>query len=225
MSAPLRPHAVIFDLDGTLIDTADEFVAVTCQLLAEYERPPLAADTIRRGVSNGSAGLVSLALGLSPGDAGWEIARNRFLELYNTTLGADSQPYPGLVELVERLAERGIPWGVVTNKLRAYAEPLMAMMPFTTPPGVLVTPDDVRHSKPHPEPLFLACKTLGVLPGRTVYVGDHKRDIDAGRSAGCQTIAAAYGYVELGDDPASWGADTLVDSSLDLADTLWERIR
>lgn len=225
MSAPLRPQAVIFDLDGTLIDTADEFVAVTHQLLVEYDRSPLPVDTIRRGVSNGSAGLVSLALGLSPGDAGWETARNRFLELYNATLGDDSRPYPGLAELVEGLVARGIPWGVVTNKLRAYAEPLLAMMPFAAPPGVLVTPDDVRHSKPHPEPLFLACRTLGVLPGRTVYVGDHKRDIDSGRGAGCQTIAAGYGYIEVGDDPARWGADTLVDSSQALADTLWERIR
>ncbi|MAC32397.1 MAG: phosphoglycolate phosphatase [Haliea sp.] len=207
---------MIFDLDGTLVDTADEFVTVVQTLRAEHELPPLPNQRIRASVSNGARALVSLALDLSEDDAEFETRRLRLLELYGEVLGTTARPYPGIENLLRALGERGIPWGVSTNKPRAYAEPLMARLDLQPALGSLVCPDDVSQRKPHPEPLWLNCSQLGVDPAESIYVGDHLRDIKAGRRAGLFTIAARYGYIEPGDDPGSWGADAEVRDSNDL---------
>lgn len=212
-----RPEAVVFDLDGTLVDTADEFVTVLQHMLAEHGRPQLEAACIRKSVSNGSGALITLAFGVTPADSDYEPLRLAFLDRYEQTLGRSSTPYPGMLDLIAALAEHGVAWGVATNKFRRYAEPLMAAMDFVPPAGSLVTPCDVACAKPHPESILLSCKNLGANPSRTLYVGDHQRDIDAGRSAGCFTIAAAYGYIEDHDDPSQWHADAIAHSSDDLA--------
>lgn len=213
---PHPPAAVIFDLDGTLVDTADEFVTVVQTLRAEHGLPPLPNQRIRASVSNGARALVSLALDLNEDDADFETRRLRLLELYGEVLGSTARPYPGIEDLLRTLGERGIPWGVSTNKPRAYAEPLMARLDLQPALGTLVCPDDVSQRKPHPEPLWLNCSQLGVDPAQSIYVGDHIRDIEAGRRAGLFTIAARYGYIEPGDDPGSWGADAEVRDSTDL---------
>jgi 2-phosphoglycolate phosphatase len=218
------PRAVVFDLDGTLVDTADEFVVVVQKLREQYELPPLPAEQVRKSVSNGSGRLVTLALGIEPGSRRYERRRREFLDIYETVLGQSAQPYPGLVRLVRELSDAGIGWGVATNKPRRFAEPLMARMPFDPPTPSLVTPCDVSHSKPHPESIYLSCSNLKVTPEETIYVGDHQRDIYAGQSAGCFSIAATYGYIEDGDNPDDWGADASADSSEALADMIREMI-
>lgn len=212
-----RPEAVVFDLDGTLVDTADEFVVVLQQMLADYDRPTLDAAQIRKSVSNGSGALITLGFGITPNQGDYEALRLAFLDRYEQVLGSSAKPYPGMVRLVAALAEEGIAWGVATNKFRRYAAPLMAAMNFEPPAESLVTPCDVTHAKPHPEPILLSCSNLGAAPARTLYIGDHQRDIDAGKAAGCFTIAAAYGYVEDNDDPHRWQADAIAHSSENLA--------
>jgi len=218
MSAPQSQlQAVIFDLDGTLIDTADEFVIVVQRLRSEHDLAPIDADVIRSTVSNGARALVTLALGLEESDTRFETQRLRLLSLYSEVLGSTAQPYPGIIALLEQLQERGIGWGICTNKPRAYTDPLLERLNMSPAPGSVVCPDDVAHRKPHPESLYLNCKQLDCLPAKAIYVGDHQRDIDAGRAAGMKTIAACYGYIEAWDDPASWGADLRVDASTELS--------
>jgi 2-phosphoglycolate phosphatase len=212
-----RPEAVVFDLDGTLIDTADEFVVVLQHMLAAHNKPQLPAALIRKSVSNGSGALVSLAFDVTPADDDYEPLRLAFLDRYAHVLGSSAAPYPGMRALVNALAQQRIPWGVATNKFRRYAQPLMAAMDFVPPAGSLVTPCDVTEPKPHPEAILLSCENLGAKPSGTLYIGDHRRDIDAGRNAGCFTIAAAYGYLEDGDDPRDWQADAIAHTSEGLA--------
>lgn len=225
-----QTQAVLFDLDGTLIDTADEFVVVVQRLRAEHDLDEMDPQRIRASVSNGARALVALGLDLSEDDPRFESKRLRLLELYSEVLGSAARPYPGIPPLLQELADRGIEWGVATNKPRAYAEPLLQALGMLPGPdsepdaamlcGSLVCPDDVRERKPHPESLYRNCRELDCAPHSTVYVGDHLRDIEAGRRAGMYTVAAAYGYIEPGDDPASWGADALVDCSTALNDLI-----
>lgn len=213
---PGNLKAVIFDLDGTLIDTADEFVVVVQQLRAEHDREPMDEDLIRSNVSNGAKALVRISLDLEETDPQFETKRLRLLEVYSTVLGTSAALYPGIQKLLEALQARGISWGISTNKPRAYAQPLLERMSIKPAMGSLVCPDDVSNRKPHPEPLYLNCKQLNCTPYEAIYVGDHIRDIDAGRSAGIFTIAAAYGYIEAHDDPATWNADIIANNSSDL---------
>lgn len=213
---PAQLQAVIFDLDGTLIDTADEFVLVVQALRAEHGLAPMAAERIRMTVSNGARALVSLGLGLAEEHPDFESKRLRLLELYSEVLGSAARPYPGIEDLLTEFGNRNIAWGIATNKPRAYTEPLLECLQLAPRPGSVVCPDDVTERKPHPESLFLNCRQLACSPGRTIYIGDHLRDIEAGRRAGMYTIAAAYGYIEPGDDPGSWGASVRADRSTDL---------
>lgn len=218
MSAiPNTLKAVIFDLDGTLIDTAQEFVIVVQKLRAEHGYDDMDAALIRSNVSNGARALVALALDLAETDPVFEEKRLRLLEIYSTVLGDSAKPYPGIEDLLRQLDDRGINWGISTNKPRAYAAPLLECLSIEPAPGSVVCPDDVTHRKPHPEPLYLNCKQLGCSPHEAIYIGDHIRDIEAGRRAGIYTVAAAYGYIESHDDPANWNADATVQCSTDLA--------
>ena len=214
---PPTLSAVLFDLDGTLIDTAPEFIDIGLRLRSEAGLPPIDAKTIRHSVSNGAIAMVEAALEMSADDPAFEQWRQRFLTLYEAGLGDLSHPYPGLGELVAGLHKAGVTWGVVTNKLSRFALPLMNKMPFDPPAGAVVTPDQVNQPKPDPESILLACEQLACKPTETLFVGDHLRDIEAGRGAGCFTIAAAYGYMAPGEAAASWQADALAESSRELA--------
>jgi len=217
-SQPARLKAVIFDLDGTLVDTADEFVPVVQALRAEHGREAMDPQRIRASVSNGARALVSLGLDLAEDAPEFESKRLRLLELYSSILGTMARPYPGIPELLEVLTGRGIAWGIATNKPRVYTEPLLARLGLA--PGSVVCPDDVAQRKPHPESLLRNCRDLQCEPGEAIYVGDHRRDIEAGRAAGMYTIAAAYGYIEPGDDPDGWGADARAGHSTELPDLI-----
>lgn len=211
------PESVLFDLDGTLVDTAGEFVAIVQAMRSERDLQPLDEHLIRRVVSNGANALVSLAFDSEVDTPLHEALRDEFLNRYAAQLGQSAQPYPALRELVGDIARAGIPWGVVTNKLRRFAEPLMASLNFLPEANVLVTPCDVTAAKPDPEAILHACSRVSARPEGSLYIGDHARDIEAGRRAGCITIAASYGYLTGIDDPESWGADLIVDSSQELA--------
>jgi len=222
MTAPADAavDAVIFDLDGTLVDTAPEFITVVQDMRKRHGLAPLEDTTIRQTVTNGAAALVSLALDIPLSDPAFDNHRQTFLRAYQSSIGEASQVYSGLRELLAILKDKNIPWGVATNKLRLYADPLLTSLAFNPPAGSLVTPSDVVNPKPDPESILLSCRNLGARPEKSVYVGDHLRDIEAGRAAGCRTIAAAYGYLEPGENPAAWGADHLVGSSEELCELL-----
>lgn len=238
---PKQLRAVIFDLDGTLVDTADEFVVVVQALRAEHGLGEMDPVRIRASVSNGARALVNLGLGIDFEAPEFESKRLRLLELYSEVLGSAARPYAGIPPLLEALEERGIRWGVATNKPRAYAEPLLqrlgmlpvgahsvgdsirpqsGLLPGPNPCGSLVCPDDVNNRKPHPESLYLNCRELDCAPHEAIYVGDHLRDVEAGRNAGMYTVAAAYGYIEPDDDPQGWGADALVNCSTELSNLI-----
>ena len=212
--------AVLFDLDGTLIDTAPEFIQIGLQLRAEAGLAPIDSDTIWHSVSNGAIGMVQAALEMSADDTPLEQIRHRIIKKKKTGLGNLSHPYPGLLELVADLHKAGIAWGVVTNKLARFALPLMDKMPFDPAAGAVVTPDDVDQPKPDPESILLACEQLSCDPTETLFIGDHLRDIEAGRAAGCFTIAAAYGYLAPGETAASWQANAVAENSLELAEMI-----
>lgn len=218
--APRTLKAVLFDLDGTLVDTADEFVPVVQALRAEHGREAMDPQRIRASVSNGARALVSLGLDLSEDAPEFESKRLRLLELYSEVLGSLAKPYPGITQLLAKLEQRGIAWGICTNKPRIYTEPLLQRLNLQPRAGSVVCPDDVTDRKPHPESLYLNCRELDCAPHEAIYVGDHLRDIEAGRRAGMYTIAAAYGYIEPDDNPHGWGADALVERSTDLSDLI-----
>ena len=228
-SVPHQLKAVIFDLDGTLVDTADEFIIVVQALRAEHGMGTMNEDLIRSVVSSGARALVRLALGIEEEKPGtdlfsvFESKRLRLLELYSEVLGSAARPYPGIESLISNLQQRGIAWGISTNKPRAYTVPLMEKLKLTPPPSCVVCPDDVTETKPHPEPLYLGCRQIGCAPHEAIYVGDHQRDIEAGRRAGMYTIAAAYGYIEADDDPSRWGADAQVQCSTELATLILDK--
>ena len=216
MRFPQRLKAVIFDLDGTLVDTADEFVPVVQALRAEHGHGEMDPQRIRASVSNGARALVSLGLDISEDAPQFESKRLRLLELYSEVLGSIAKPYPGIETLLVELHKRGISWGISTNKPRLYTEPLLQRLNIQPQAGSVVCPDDVTERKPHPESLYLNCTELNCSPREAIYVGDHLRDIEAGRRAGMYTIAATYGYIEPDDDPYNWGADAHAASSTEL---------
>lgn len=222
MTQPIR--AVVFDLDGTLLDTAPDFVVVVNRLLAEYDRPALPAETIRRSVSNGARGLVCLAFGIAPTHTDYEPLRVRLLEIYSEHLAVHTRLFPGLQTLLHQLAEWDLPWGIATNKPAAYTLPLLEQLDLQPPPQSVICPDHVSERKPHPESLLLAAKHLGCEPEHILYLGDHQRDIECGRRAGSVTIATAYGYIEEQDDIDAWGADFRVEEASEIL-AIVERLR
>lgn len=205
--------AVLFDLDGTLLDTAPDFYVVVNQLCDKHQINNISYKEIRATVSHGARALITLAFNLQPGDTHFEDRREELLHLYSQHLAVKTTLFSGLDELLQWLESESIHWGIVTNKPRRYAEPILSALSLDERCGVLVCPDDVTHTKPDPEPLLLACKQLNCQPLNTLYVGDHRRDIEAGQRAGMQTIAAGYGYIDPSDPSQNWGADHHIDEA------------
>lgn len=210
-------RAVIFDLDGTLLDTAPDFVVVVNKLLHQYQRPALDAELIRTQVSNGAKALVKLAFALEENDPEFEIRREALLDLYLKHIADYTRPFAGIESLINRLAQHQIVWGVATNKPARYTNPLMQALNMQPAPFSVICPDHVSRAKPDPESLLLASQQLNCSPDEIIYVGDHLRDIECGKRAGSITIAAAYGYIDENDSPESWNADYIVHS----ADEIW----
>jgi phosphoglycolate phosphatase len=213
-------RAVMFDLDGTLLDTAPDFVAVVNKLLAENNRDELSHDIIRAGVSNGSKALVTLAFAIEETHENFQPLRVRLLELYTQHIAVFTKPFPGIQDLLNKLAEHNIPWGIATNKPAAYTIPLIEQLNMQPAPAIVICPDHVQQSKPHPESLLMAAEYFGCKPEEIIYVGDHLRDIECGRRAGSITIAAAYGYIG-NENIDSWQADYRVDH----AEAIWPLVQ
>lgn len=211
--------AVLFDLDGTLIDTAADFIRIIQAMCVEAGRPVVDADLIRSQVSEGARAMVHLVYPEMAVDSAEFLAhRQAFLDRYSQNIAVDSDLFEGMYALLEHLEARDIPWGIVTNKPRGLSEALLAALNLTTRCAVLVCPEDVTKAKPDPEPMFLAANQLNIAAETIVYVGDHPRDIDAGRNAGMPTILAAYGYLPLQhkDNLTAWQADHIVQNVTEL---------
>lgn len=202
---------VLFDLDGTLADTAPDLADALNRLRVERGLGAVAEASLRRWTSNGTRGMLQAGLDMPPDHPDYAATAARYLEVYGTAPFVRTQLFPGLGEVLAALDDSGSGWGVVTNKPRALALPIMEGLGLARRMRCLVGGDCAPRPKPSPEPLLLACRQAGVQPACCVYVGDDRRDIVAGRSAGMRTIAAAWGY--LGDDSAieSWQADSVVE--------------
>ena len=212
-------RAVLFDLDGTLVDTAPDMVEVLFRMMDSHARPRLRYELVRSHVSNGSLGLVRLGFP----DADAERLRrlqHEYLDRYEERLCEASSLFPGLAGLLDELDRHGRPWGVVTNKPRRMTEPLLEQLGLRSRMACAISGDTLPQRKPHPAPLLLAAEEARIEPASVVYVGDAARDIEAGRAAGMRTIAAAYGYITADDDAARWQADAVASDTAELAQIL-----
>ncbi len=215
-----RFQAVLFDLDGTLLDTAPDFLTATNLLLAKKGLPLLPAESIRQLVTHGSVGIVKKVFELDEQHPEFEPIRQELLSLYMDNLADQTHPFTGITELLYTLGENQIPWGIVTNKPESYTLAILEQLPLSPPPATIICPDHVSKTKPDPESVVLACKQVGISPSDTVYIGDHQRDIEAGRRAGTTTIAATYGYIDQNEDPTLWGADHTVSCATQLLELI-----
>ncbi|AMQ87858.1 phosphoglycolate phosphatase [Marinobacter sp. LQ44] len=220
MKTDALPSAVLFDLDGTLIDTAPDFIRCLNMLRQQHELAPLPAEHIRRSVSNGARAMIRVGFGLEPEHPDYLEKHTAFLDLYEAGVAIETTLFEGMDELLLDLERRSIPWGIVTNKPARFAIPLIEALGLAERCATLICPDHVAERKPHPESLLLACREIGAEPKQAVYVGDHERDIEAGRNAGMRTIAVRYGYIEQPESVDLWQADIIVDTVSDLAKLL-----
>ncbi len=211
--------AVLFDLDGTFADTAPDLGrAVNAMRTARGLAPVPLADT-RSVTSLGARGLLGVGFGIGPEHADYLAMRDEFLRIYENNLCCDTVLFPGMAELITRLEQRKITWGIVTNKAERFAIPLMQQLGYATRAACIIGGDTTPHMKPHPAPLFAAAKVIGCAPEQCIYVGDDERDILAGKAAGMRTIAVRFGYLN-GSTPENWGADSVVDSADDILNQL-----
>jgi len=206
-----RLGAVLFDLDGTLIDSAPDLAGACNEMRVDRGLDPLPYEHLRRMVGSGARGMVGASFGLTPGNPGYAELRDEFLDRYEARMTRETKVFDEMVPILAWLANEGLPWGIVTNKATRFAAPLVAALGLATQAATLVCGDTVAHSKPHPAPLLEAARRLALVPERCVYVGDDRRDVDAGRAAAMLTVVAGWGYLGDGDAPASWGADHLID--------------
>ncbi len=209
-------QAVLFDLDGTLVDTAPDMIRVLHSLQRDRGVSPVHYELGRSNVSNGAVGLLRIGF---PGadDILLEELRLEYLERYSAGICLESTLFQGLESLLEVLETAGIPWGVVTNKPANLTDPLLQALQLDERIACSVSGDTLPLRKPHPAPLLHACEVASIEPQAAIYVGDASRDIEAGRAAGMSTVAAGYGYITDDDDPARWGADAIADDTKELA--------
>jgi len=209
---------LLFDLDGTFIDTAPDMASALNVLIAEYSGEALPFAKIRPYVSNGSAPLITLAFGdkLTKDEA--EKRRLRFIDIYQENLVEQSCLFHKMEELIENLQQQKLQWGIVTNKPAFLTEPLLQQLGLAEQAACIVSGDSTPYRKPHPEPMFHACRLAKTQPENCIYVGDDRRDITAGNAANMITLAALYGYITSDDDPLDWNADGVISSPGDIID-------
>jgi 2-phosphoglycolate phosphatase len=212
----LPPACVLFDLDGTLLDTAPDLAAALNRLRRERGESALPPAAVRPTVSHGSPGMLKLGFGLEPDDARYAELNQRFLALYREAIAVDTALFPGMAEVLIHLETAGIHWGVVTNKPGWLTEPLLKALDLWPRAACVVSGDTLDKRKPDPEPLWYACERVGAAPGRSLYVGDAERDVQAGNRAGMITLVAGFGYLSTEDRPEDWGAAGLLERPADL---------
>jgi 2-phosphoglycolate phosphatase len=213
-------RAVLFDLDGTLIDSAPDLGAAADQMRTDRGLASLPLALYRPMAGAGARGMLGVAFGITPDAPEFPVLREEFFVQYESRMLRNTQVFDGVAELVAALRARGLAWGVVTNKSVRFTEPLTRSIPLFESAKAIVSGDTTPYSKPHPEPLFEAARRIGVPPGACIYVGDDERDIMAGRSAGMRTVAATYGYMGEQAEVARWDADAAIASPMELLQLL-----
>ena len=212
----------LFDLDGTLADTARDMANALNVLRQMHSKPVIAFEELRPHVSNGTPALIRLGFDCSPGEEKYEELRLKFLEIYENNLCVDTVLFPGIQTILDCCVESGMLWGIVTNKPEYLTLKLVKQLGIADAATCVIGGDSLPQRKPHPLPITHACKLADTPPPDCVFVGDSVRDIEAGNSAGVKTLAVTYGYIPPGDDPYSWKADFTVDTVEQVASVLWD---
>lgn len=217
-STPLR--TVLFDLDGTLADTAPDLAYALNLLLEEQGKPTLPMETIRPAASHGSIAILKVGFEMTPDDEGFEALRQRYLQLYENNITTHTQLFPGMEPVLDSIEQRGMNWGVVTNKPGWLTEPLLDGLDLTRRMACIISGDSLPERKPHPAPLLHACNIAGSQATECIYIGDAERDIVAGHRAGMKTLVALFGYLAEEDKPEQWPADGMVNQPGEILDWL-----
>ena len=213
-------RAVLFDLDGTLIDSAPDLGAAADKMRTDRGLSSLPYALYRPMAGAGARGMLKIAFDMTPEHVDFMAMREEFFANYEAAMTVRTYVFDGVADLIAGLQIRGLPWGVVTNKMARFTDPLTHAIPMFASAAAVVSGDTTPHPKPHPEPMFEAARRLGVVPEACLYVGDDERDIVAGRAAGMRTVAANYGYLGEKTDISSWGADSKIDSPIQLLQLL-----
>lgn len=216
---------ILFDLDGTLVDTAHDLGLALNTQLERHGKQALTHDEIWPVASHGSRGLLALGFGITPADSCFEAMRVEYLDLYESVFTHNPMLLPGIAELLETLDSQGIKWGIVTNKPRRFSVDLTKAVQLGDQSLhqrsiCLVCGDDAAQPKPAPDTLLMACEETGFSPSECIYVGDAERDVQAGKAAGMKTVVAMFGYIAITDKPVEWGADALIKAPLELMNYL-----
>jgi phosphoglycolate phosphatase len=216
----LEIDAVLFDLDGTLADTAPDLAAALNAVRATRGMPPMPLAELRPWASHGARGLLGAGMGVAPDAADYAELRDAFLDFYARALCVDTTLFAAVDSVLTEIELRGMRWGIVTNKATRFTLPLLEALGLAARAQAVVCGDTTAHAKPHPEPLLAAARSLATPASRCVYVGDAERDVTAGIAAGMHTIVARYGYVTADEVPGGWPADGFIQSPRDLIDWL-----
>lgn len=203
--------AVLFDLDGTLVDTAPDLGFALNALLQEHQRPTLDYARIRPVASHGSAGLLKLGFGITSVHPAFKSMQERFLQLYADNISRESTLFPGMQTVLDDLSDSDIQWGIVTNKPSFLTDPLVQDLGLIEHAACVISGDTTAHSKPHPDPLLKACELMTLTPADCIYVGDAERDVQASHAANMRCVVAKYGYLSEEDQPQNWHADCLIN--------------
>lgn len=213
-------RAVLFDLDGTLIDSAPDLGAAADKMRIDRGLPSLPYERYRPMAGAGARGMLGVGFGLTPESPEFAAMREEFFQNYERCMTERTYAFEGVAQLIDRLQSAAMPWGIVTNKSMRFTDPLTRQMPLFASAGAIVSGDTTPHAKPHPAPLLEAAARIGLAPEHFVYVGDDERDIIAGRAAGMKTVAACYGYLGASSETLHWQADAQINSPLELLQLL-----
>ena len=209
-------NAVLFDLDGTLLDTANDLGLALNHLLKDLQLPPIPFEKLRPAAGSGSRGLLKLALNINPDDSRYPELSKKFNDLYQDYLIETTQLFPGIENTLDFLQQKSIPWGIVTNKPAKYTDPLLKHLQIDKRAVCIISGDTLPYSKPHPEPILHACRLLKKNPENCLYIGDSLIDIKACKAAGSPSLGALYGYIPEEEDPLTWGADGYIHHAADI---------
>ena len=222
VSVKLPGRGVLFDLDGTLADTAPDLGFALNQQRLARGMPELPIEAVRSHASSGARGLLKIGFNIEPGQSGYDAMRDDFLNIYEVNLARNTRLFPGVAALLEQVERRGWRWGIVTNKAERFTFPLLRALALMERAACVICGDTTPNPKPHPAPLLAAAEKLGIPARQCIYVGDDERDVQAGHAAGMPVFVARYGYLGNGTPPDRWGADGFIDAPADLLGVLFE---
>lgn len=216
----MKINAVLFDLDGTLLDTANDLGMALNLLLQEHQLPILSLDVIRPAAGSGSRGLLKLGMNMNPEDERYPDLSKRFSDFYQMNLVNSTNLFPGMEETLDFIEKKSMPWGIVTNKPAHYTDQLIKHHRLDARTNVVISGDSLAKRKPHPEPILHACRLLQQEPKNVLYIGDSAIDIIACKAAGSPSLAALYGYIPTDENPLTWGANGYIKHPIEIVDWL-----